>query len=166
MREPAAYTGNRAGDYRLLTEQAVALWERDLPLYSNLSNVSALVKQFLHRTNWVGFYLWDPQRSRLILGPFQGLVACATIAFGKGVCGAAVKERATQRVADVHEFRGHITCDSASESEIVVPLIRTGGRQEVLGVLDIDSPVKSRFDLVDQSGLEELTAALVSLWPA
>ncbi len=162
MHQTAAYTGDRTRDYRLLKEQAQNLWEPDLPPYSNLANVSALIKQFLDRTNWVGFYLWDPTRSQLLLGPFQGLVACTRIAFGKGVCGTAVKERSTQRVADVHQFPGHITCDGASEAEIVVPLIRG---DEILGVLDIDSPEKSRFDAVDQSGLEAVAAQIVSSWP-
>lgn len=166
MHESATYTGDWVGDYRLLKERVRSLWERDLPLYSNLANVSALVKQFLGRTNWAGFYLWDPTASQLVLGPFQGLVACTRIAFGTGACGTAVKEQRTQRVADVHQFPGHIACDSASESEIVVPLVRTSARPEILGVLDIDSPIKSRFDELDQSGLEELAAALVSLWPA
>ncbi|HET6450128.1 MAG TPA: GAF domain-containing protein [Spirochaetia bacterium] len=164
MHETAAKSGDRFSDYRLLREQAEALWERSLPLYSNLANVSALVKEFLDRTNWAGFYLWEPSANELVLGPFQGLVACTRIAFGKGVCGAAVKERRTQLVADVHQFPGHITCDGASESEIVVPLIRDGIPGEVLGVLDVDSPVTARFDAVDQAGLEDLARALVSLW--
>ena len=165
MHEPADFTGSRVEGYRLLKERAESLWERDLPLHSNLANISALVKQFLDRTNWVGFYLWDAAANQLVLGPFQGRVACTRIPLGKGVCGAAVSEQATQRVADVHRFPGHITCDSASESEIVVPLIRAGSHPQVLGVLDIDSPARARFDAVDQSGLEKLAAALVSLWP-
>jgi len=169
MHEAAAYTGNRMEDYPLLIRQARSLWERDLPLFSNLANVSALVKEFLSRTNWVGFYLWQPASSQLVVGPFQGLPACTRIAFGKGVCGAAIQHRATQLVADVRAFPGHITCDSASESEIVVPLIRataaSGDTTDILGVLDIDSPVKGRFDLIDKAGLEGLAAAIVSLWP-
>ena len=182
MHESAAYSGNRVGDYALVARQAESLWEKDLPLFSNLANVSALLKEFLDQTNWAGFYLWDAASSQLVLGPFQGLPACTRIAFGKGVCGTALKERATQRVADVHLFPGHIACDGASASEIVVPLIRDGGagvsgpgssgsgssgsHGELLGVLDVDSPVKSRFDAIDQSGLEALAAVLVSLWPA
>ena len=158
-----AYSGDRVKDYGLLVEQARSLWEDDLPLASNLANLSALLSQFLDRANWVGFYLWDERASHLVVGPFQGLPACTRIPLGKGVCGTAVKTRSTQRVADVHLFPGHIACDSDSQSEIVVPLIRTGG--EILGVLDIDSPVRDRFDAVDQEGLEGFAAALVDLWP-
>jgi GAF domain-containing protein len=120
------------------------------------------VKQFLDRTNWVGFYLADRSGSQLVVGPFQGLPACTRIAFGKGVCGTAAAAGKTQRVGDVNAFPGHIACDSASRSEIVVPLVRGGA---VLGVLDIDSPELERFDAVDQAHLEDLAAALVALWP-
>jgi L-methionine (R)-S-oxide reductase len=152
----------RSEDYDLLLRQAKELWETGLPLSANLANISALVKQFLDRTNWVGFYLWDSSRSELILGPFQGLPACTRIPLGKGVCGTAVSTRATQLVPDVHAFPGHIACDSASNSEIVVPIIRDG---TVLGVLDIDSPEFGRFDAADQSWLERLVDGLVHLWP-
>ena len=163
MFETSPYSGDREKDYALVTEQARHLWEQDLPLFSNLATISALVKQFLDRTNWVGFYLADRSGSQLIVGPFQGLPACTRIPFGKGVCGTAAVTGKTQRVRDVNAFPGHIACDSASRSEIVVPLIRGG---TVLGVLDIDSPDLERFDAVDQSRLEELGATLVSLWPA
>jgi L-methionine (R)-S-oxide reductase len=161
MFHPTTYSGNRAQDYDLVAEQARSLWEPDLPLASNLANLSALLKQFLDRTNWVGFYLWDAERSELVLGPFQGLPACTRIGFAKGVCGTAASTRQTQLVADVHLVAGHIACDSASQSEIVVPLIREG---TLLGVLDIDSPDKSRFDAMDQNGLERVCSLLVSLW--
>ncbi len=164
MHRTAAYSGNRVDDYRLVREQAESLWEGDLPLYSNLANVSALLKEYLERTNWVGFYVWDASRSELVVGPFQGLPACTRIALGKGVCGTAVMTRRTQLVADVHAFPGHIACDGASESELVVPLVAGDGI--VLGVLDIDSPEKNRFDATDQEGLEKVAATLVSLWPA
>jgi L-methionine (R)-S-oxide reductase len=147
----------------LLINQAKALWESDLPLSSNLANISALLKQCLDRTNWVGFYLWDDRGAQLVVGPFQGLPACTRIALGKGVCGTAASTGKTQLVADVHAFPGHIACDSASQSEIVVPIIRNG---QVLGVLDIDSPERARFDATDQAWLERLVAALISLWPA
>jgi GAF domain-containing protein len=163
MFETTTYSGNRAQDYAVVIEQARHLWELDLPLASNLATISALVKQFLDRTNWVGFYLTDPSGSQLVVGPFQGLPACTRIAFGKGVCGTAAVTRRTQRVGDVNAFPGHIACDSASRSEIVLPLIRDG---TVLGVLDIDSPDLERFDALDQAGLEELAATLVALWPA
>jgi GAF domain-containing protein len=138
------------------------LWEKDLPLHANLANLSALLKQCLDRTNWVGFYLWDATRSQLILGPFQGLPACIRIDLGKGVCGTAVSSRKTQLVPDVHEFPGHIACDSASNSEIVIPIVRNG---TVLGVLDIDSPEKSRFGETDRLWLERFVDALNPLWP-
>jgi GAF domain-containing protein len=162
MFEPATHSGNRAKDYDLLVEQARHLWDRTLPLASNLANISALLKQFLDRTNWVGFYVWDAEAAELVVGPFQGLPACTRIGFGKGVCGAAVSTRSTQRVADVHQFPGHIACDSASESEMVIPLLRG---QTVLGVIDLDSPEKNRFDEIDQASLEKVAEALVGLWP-
>jgi GAF domain-containing protein len=162
MVEHGTFSGNRGEDYPLAIRQAGLLWEADLPLSSNLANISALLKQCLPRTNWVGFYLWDEPRSMLVLGPFQGWPACTRIGYGKGVCGTAVRERRTQRVADVHEFPGHIACDSASASEIVVPILRSGS---VLGVLDVDSPEKSRFDLTDQAFLEGVVSVLVRLWP-
>ena len=111
----------------------------------------------------MGFYLWHEAGSQLILGPFQGLPACTRIPMGKGVCGTAAASRKTQRVANVHEFPGHIACDSASRSEIVVPVVKEG---TVRGVLDIDSPEESRFDIVDQEWLEKLVRALVPLWPS
>lgn len=154
---------DREKDYDLVAEQARSLWDPELPLSSNLANISALLKRFLDHTNWVGFYLWDVSRRELILGPFQGLPACARIGAGQGVCGAAVSTRRTQRVGDVHQFPGHIACDTASQSELVVPLLRG---QTVLGVLDIDSPVKDRFDAIDQEKLERIAQTLVGLWPA
>jgi len=150
-------SGDRTEDYKLMLAQAESIWEDDLPLVSNLSNISALVKQTLDRTNWVGFYLWNEASYELQLGPFQGLVACTRIPLSKGVCGAAGRTLTTQRVADVHQFPGHIACDSASESEIVLPLTR-GGR--LFGVLDIDSPEKGRFDEIDQKHLEALAIFL------
>jgi GAF domain-containing protein len=162
MFEATPYSGIRERDYDVVIGQARHLWEEDLPLSANLANISALLKQFLARTNWVGFYLWDPGSSQLIVGPFQGLPACTRIAFGRGVCGTAVRERKTQRVGDVNAFPGHIACDSASRSEIVVPLIRGA---EVLGVLDIDSPELERFDELDEERLERIADLLASLWP-
>jgi L-methionine (R)-S-oxide reductase len=159
----STFTGNRLEDYPLLVSQARELWDPTLPLVSNLANISALLKQGFERTNWVVFYLWDEKAAQLILGPFQGLPACTRIAMGKGVCGTAVSTRRTQLVPDVHEFPGHITCDSASRSEIVVPIIRKG---QVLGVLDLDSPEKARFDSTDQAWLEQIVETLVPYWPA
>ncbi|MCZ2970036.1 GAF domain-containing protein, partial [Acinetobacter baumannii] len=117
---------------------------------ANLSNASALLNQFLDRVNWVGFYVTEG--NQLVLGPFQGMPACVRIPFGRGVCGVAAETKTTQLVADVHQFPGHIACDSASNSEIVVPIVKEGA---VIGVLDIDSPEKNRFDEVDQRYLEK-----------
>ncbi|MFA7635458.1 MAG: GAF domain-containing protein [Bacillota bacterium] len=121
----------------------------------NLANASALLWQGLQNINWAGFYLVDGDR--LVLGPFQGKPACIYIPAGKGVCGTAVAEDRTLRVDDVHEFPGHIACDSASRSEIVIP-IRDGKR--IVGVLDVDSPLPARFDSLDQEGLEGLVRIL------
>jgi GAF domain-containing protein len=163
MTDTNSFTGHRSQDYPQAISQAARLWDATLPLYANLANMSALLKQCVDRTNWVGFYLWEPAASHLILGPFQGLPACTRIPLGKGVCGTAVSKRATQRVADVSAFPGHIACDAESRSEIVVPILRDGS---VLGVLDLDSPVASRFNEADQAFLEAFIAALIPLWPA
>ena len=132
---------------------------------ANRANASALLFDTLANINWAGFYLRT--HDELVLGPFQGKPACIHIAFGKGVCGTAAKTRQTQRVANVHDFPGHIACDSASLSEIVIPLIRNG---EVLGVLDIDSPSENRFDESDQMYLEKVarrvTEAINTFIPA
>ena len=162
MVQQNTFSGNREEDYALAVRQAVALWEADLPLTSNLANISALLRQCLDRINWVGFYLRQEKSPQLILGPFQGLPACTRIPFGKGVCGTAAASGKTQLVPDVNEFPGHIACDSASRSEIVVPVVKEG---TVLGVLDIDSPERSRFDSVDKQWLEKLVQALIPLWP-
>ena len=130
-----------------------ALLDKEDWLITSLSNASALLNEYLRDINWVGFYLM--RDGRLVLGPFQGKTACTVIPVGKGVCGTAVLRNCTLRVADVHEFPGHIACDSASRSEIVIPLRKNG---EVIGVLDIDSPLKNRFDEKDQAGLEEFAA--------
>ena len=147
-------------DYELLIGQAEALIQ-DVPhLVANLANVSALIFTTLEDINWAGFYLLEG--GQLVLGPFQGNPACVEIAIGKGVCGTAAAKDAVQLVPDVHLFEGHIACDSASRSEIVVPLHRDG---EVVGVLDIDSPSLSRFTEEDRAGLTELCAMLeTKLW--
>lgn len=138
-------------DYSILIAQFNALAEEDPNYIPLLSNTSALIYDNLPDLNWAGFYLM--RDGRLVLGPFQGKVACIHIEVGKGVCGTAVKENATQLVPDVHVFPGHIACDSASNSEIVIP-IHDGN--EVIGVLDIDSPLFSRFSEEDRRGLEDL----------
>ena len=133
----------------LIYEQIKTITENEKDLIANLSNISACLNENLTDINWVGFYLM--KEGELVLGPFQGKVACTRIPLGKGVWGTAAKLGKTQLVKDVHEFPGHIACDSASNSEIVVPLWKDG---EIWGVLDIDSPEKDRFDEKDQEGLE------------
>jgi GAF domain-containing protein len=159
----SAFSGSRSVDFPLAVRQTGELWEPGLPLYANLANISALLKQCLDRTNWVGFYLWDEATASLVLGPFQGLPACTRIAVGKGVCGTAIATGKAQLVPDVHLFPGHIACDALSRSEIVIPIFRAGSP---LGVLDADSPEVSRFDETDQAFLEQVVAALVPRWPA
>ncbi|MGM8365850.1 GAF domain-containing protein [Virgibacillus sp. W0181] len=153
-----AYSGNTVKDYELLLKQLESLMEDEDNSIAILSNASALLNQFLEEVNWVGFYLW--KHNELVLGPFQGLPACVRIPYGKGVCGTAIKERATQLVDDVMLFPGHIACDSASQSEIVVPIII---QDELFGVLDIDSPVKARFNETDQLYLEKFVRILESI---
>ncbi|GAE92949.1 free methionine-(R)-sulfoxide reductase [Gracilibacillus boraciitolerans JCM 21714] len=155
MFETKDYKGTKEKNYPIVVKQLDALLQDEPDAIANLSNASALLNQFLDNINWVGFYLWKDDE--LVLGPFQGLPACVRIKSGKGVCGTAVSERETQRVGDVHQFTGHIACDSASQSEIVVPIIKDG---EVYGVLDIDSPSKNRFDEIDQKYLEEFVRTL------
>jgi L-methionine (R)-S-oxide reductase len=151
------YTGSREENYQLVKKQLQALLHDEKNQIANLSNATALLNQFFDRINWVGFYLMDTNEE-LVLGPFQGLPACVRIPVGKGVCGTAAFKRETLRVANIHEFPGHIACDSASQSEIVIPLIKG---EQLIGVLDIDSPEKNRFDELDQQNLEELAAILV-----
>lgn len=149
-------------DYGLLIEQAKAITAGEPDLIANLSNISALVYEVLDNVNWVGFYL-TREPETLVLGPFQGKVACLRIAFGKGVCGTAASSRETQRVIDVHQFAGHIACDSASNSEVVVPLIVN---DKVVGVFDLDSPSVGRFSEADAEGLSQLGRFIETLnWP-
>ena len=148
--------GSKPEQYAQLLEQARALLHGERDRIANAANLSALVYNALPDLNWVGFYFLDG--SELVVGPFQGLPACVRIPLDKGVCGAAARTRTTQRVADVHEFPGHIACDGASRSELVVPLLRDG---ELLGVFDLDSPQPARFDADDQRGLEAIAAAFV-----
>ena len=142
-------------NYSAIARQVSALVE-DVPYeVANLANVSALLWQELPRINWVGFYKMTD--GALVLGPFQGKPACIRIEVGRGVCGTAVAENRTQLVYDVHQFPGHIACDCASNSEIVVPIHVNG---EIWGVLDIDSPETGRFTVEDQAGLEEIVGIL------
>lgn len=149
------YNSTKEENYQLLIKQLKALIEDEDNAIANLANASSLLNQFLDNINWVGFYLND--NNELILGPFQGLPACVRIPFGKGVCGSAAIKQQTERIADVHQFPGHIACDAASQSEIVIPIMKNG---EVYGVLDIDSPSKNRFDEMDQKYLEQFVEVL------
>lgn len=156
MFEKAAYAGNTEQQYNMLGKQLDALLSGESNVMANLSNASALLNQFFDRINWVGFYMMD--EGELVLGPFQGLPACVRIPVGRGVCGTTVAKKETMVVPDVHAFPGHIACDAASQSEIVVPLIKNG---EVIGVLDIDSPEKDRFHEEDRQGLEQFVSILM-----
>ncbi|MDN3697745.1 GAF domain-containing protein [Vibrio cortegadensis] len=144
--------------YKRLTKQAVALIESESDLIANLANVSALLNMELDDLNWVGFYLM--KQDELVLGPFQGLPACVRIPVGRGVCGTAAATNTVQRIYDVHEFEGHIACDAASNSEIVIPFSING---KVAGVLDIDSPNIGRFSEVDEAGLTKLMSEVENL---
>lgn len=150
------YSGNKEEDYSLLIKQLKALNEGERNPIAILANASALLNQYLSNVNWVGFYLWEG--SELVLGPFQGLPACIRIPYGQGVCGTALSEKKTQRVEDVAAFPGHIACDSASQSELVVPLYTN---QAIYGVLDIDSPSTERFDETDQHYIETFASTLM-----
>lgn len=142
--------------YRHLWESATALLEGESDRIANAANLSALVFHTLPELNWAGFYFYDGRE--LVVGPFQGKPACVRISLDRGVCGAAARTREVQIVADVHAFPGHIACDSASNSEIVLPIVHRG---ELLGVLDLDSPVLDRFDAADAQGLAELVRLYV-----
>ncbi|MCI8639014.1 MAG: GAF domain-containing protein [Coprococcus sp.] len=149
------YPSDKKSLYFLLKTRLIGLIDGIPYRVSNLANTSALLYEALPDINWAGFYLTE--NDRLILGPFQGRPACVEIAAGCGVCGTAAQQNRTLLVANVHEFPGHIACDSASNSEIVIP-IHEGGR--VIGVLDIDSPILSRFDEADRQGLEQIVKTL------
>ena len=154
MFEAAAITAADSGEfYAELVRQAEGLLAGERDWIANAANLSSLIFTLLPDLNWAGFYFL--KGDTLVLGPFQGKPACVRIAMGRGVCGAAVEQRRTLRVADVNEFPDHIACDSASRSELVVPLIAGG---KVLGVLDLDSPKPSRFGADDQAGMERLAA--------
>lgn len=141
----------------LFVKQLKAIVENEHDLVANLSNTSAFLNEILDDINWVGFYIY--KNEELVLGPFQGKVACTHIKMGKGVCGTAAKNLAVQRVDNVHDFPGHIACDSASNSEIVLPIIK---ENQLFGVLDIDSPSFNRFTIADQEFLEKIVEVIVS----
>jgi len=147
--------GTKAEIYRELLLQAKGLFEGERDAIANAANLAALIGFGLEDLNWSGFYFL--KEGELVLGPFQGKPACVRIALGKGVCGTAAATRETMIVPDVHEFPGHIACDAASRSEIVVPLVKNG---TLIGVLDLDAPIPNRFDEDDRKGLE----ALAALW--
>ena len=150
-------TGTKPDQYAQLLDQARALIHGEADRIANAANLSALLFNALPDLNWAGFYFFDGRE--LVVGPFQGLPACVRIQLDKGVCGAAARTGQTQRVDDVEAFPGHIACDSASRSEVVVPLYRGDA---LVGVLDIDSPRVGRFDADDQAGLEAIAAAYVA----
>jgi L-methionine (R)-S-oxide reductase len=158
MFTPSQYSGQPDQDYPLLRKQLLALIEGEPNLIANLANASALLWQGLKEINWAGFYLMDESKEELVLGPFQGLPACIRIPLGRGVCGTAAREQRTLVVPDVHAFPGHIACDAASRSEIVIPMMKEG---RLVGVLDIDSPVTDRFQEPDREALEKMVEALM-----
>jgi len=153
MSEPFELQGT---DRESLLAQATALLEGQRDLVANAANLSALLFHALEDVNWAGFYF--VKGGELVVGPFQGKPACVRIPIGRGVCGTAAAQRETVVVPDVHAFPGHIACDSASNSEVVVPIVRGG---QLLGVLDLDSPVAGRFDAEDARGLEECVRILL-----
>ena len=150
------YPRDKGECYRLLGGQLAALMEGERDALANLANASALIYQALPDLNWAGFYLY--KQGMLVLGPFQGMPACVRIPLSRGVCGAAARERRTQVVGDVHAFPGHIACDGASRSELVLPIHSPSGR--VCGVLDLDSPLENRFTEEDAAGLGEIVRLL------
>ncbi|WP_298577315.1 GAF domain-containing protein [uncultured Luteimonas sp.] len=151
----ASLSGDKPQQYAQLADQARALLHGERDRIANAANLSALVYHALPQLNWVGFYFFDG--TELVVGPFQGLPACVRIPLDRGVCGKAASSRQTQRIEDVHAFPGHIACDAASRSELVVPLVHRG---ELVGVFDLDSPEPGRFDVEDQEGLE----AIARIW--
>ncbi len=144
---------DKPGFYRELMQQLEGLLHGERDAIANAANLSALLYDAMPRLNWAGFYLM--RDGELVLGPFQGKPACVRIPVGRGVCGTAVAKRESVLVEDVHAFPGHIACDAASRSELVVPLIRDG---EVIGVIDLDSPEPGRFDADDQAGIEAIAS--------
>lgn len=156
MFDTSTLTGSKPEQYGQLLAQARALVHGERDRIANAANLSALVYHALPQLNWVGFYFYDG--AELVVGPFQGLPACVRIPLDKGVCGAAASQRVTQRIEDVDAFPGHIACDSASRSELVVPLVKG---DTLIGVFDLDSPSLARFDAEDQAGLEAIAAVFV-----
>jgi GAF domain-containing protein len=155
--QPRSYAG-KGEHYAELVQQARGLLAGERDLVANAANFSALIYHSLADVNWAGFYFFDG--TELVVGPFQGKPACIRIALGRGVCGTAAQSRQTQLVRDVHAFAGHIACDAASQSEIVVPLVKADGT--LLGVWDVDSPLTARFDEADRDGMQALCAVFMA----
>jgi GAF domain-containing protein len=160
MFSSSTLSGNKPDQYLQLAEQARGLVSGESDRIANAANLAALVFHALPDLNWVGFYFHDGKE--LVVGPFQGQPACVRIALGKGVCGTAAATRKTQRVPDVDAFPGHIPCDSASRSELVVPLFKG---ERLVGVFDLDSPKLDRFDADDQAGLETVANIFLDTLP-
>ncbi|MNB92376.1 Free methionine-R-sulfoxide reductase [compost metagenome] len=158
MFQAMPYDGTRSERFEAVLSQLAALIDGEPSVVANLANASALLKYSMPDTNWTGFYLFDGKE--LVLGPFQGLPACIRIPLGRGVCGTSASERRTLVVDDVHAFPGHIACDAASNSEIVVPLVK---EDRLLGVLDIDSPLKHRFNDEERRFLERFAAMITEV---
>lgn len=152
----SSLTGSKPEQYAQLTAQAQALVHGEPDRIANAANLAALIFNALPSLNWAGFYFYDGRE--LVVGPFQGLPACVRIPLDKGACGAAASTRQSQRIADVEAFPGHIACDSASRSELVIPLVKGDA---LIGVLDLDSPELDRFDADDQRGLEAIAQVFV-----
>lgn len=144
-------TADKTEFYRALAQQLQALFDGEADMIANAANMSALIYQMMPDLNWAGVYFLKGEQ--LVLGPFQGKPACVRIPVGRGVCGSAVERKSSILVEDVHAFPGHIACDAASRSELVVPIFRDG---VTIGVIDLDSPLPSRFDADDQAGIERL----------
>lgn len=161
MFHPTTYQGTLEEKYETVLLQLQGLTSNETDLIANLSNASALLNQFLENINWVGFYL--VKGNELVLGPFQGLPACIRIPFTKGVCGHAATTKETVIVKNVHEFPGHIACDGATNSEIVIPILKDG---QLIGVLDIDSPSLNRFNEIDQKYLEKFVQIITKNIPS
>jgi len=158
MESIAFAAADKPARYRELLPQLEALFDGEPDLIANLANTTAALRECLPIASWVGFYI--VRGGELVLGPFQGKVACVRIAFGRGVCGTAAAERRTVIVPDVDQFPGHIACDSGSRSEIVVPIVRRG---EVVAVLDLDSYERAAFDDADAAGLQPVAELLATL---
>ncbi|AOA00215.1 histidine kinase [Carnobacterium divergens] len=150
---------SKKGIYQLTNAQLEAIIGDETNLIANLSNASALLFENLPDINWAGFYLYEAQTDELVLGPFQGKVACIRIKNGKGVCGTAFAKNVSVVVDNVHDFPGHIACDAKSQSEIVIPLMKNG---KTIGVLDVDAPITNRFDEIDRGYLEDFVLILLA----